>query len=155
MDETEKLDQLAHEMFRRYSRMEYALKAAGYLRHLNGDAQADWVKLATEIDDAFLAARDNDPALKEAVHYLLNHPPKKQIVEEGVLGWSDNIPTSDTETGVILLCVSRVRNNLFHGGKFNGRWFDPERSIELLPKCLLILDTVLNVSPGVRERFGH
>lgn len=40
---------------------------------------------------------------------------------------------------IVLLLICRVRNNLFHGGKFNGRWFEPQRSEELMRYALIIL----------------
>ena len=39
----------------------------------------------------------------------------------------------------LFLLIRRVRNNLFHGGKFNGKWFEPERSEALLQHGLVIL----------------
>ncbi len=155
MNEIEQLDQLAVRMFRQYSRMEYALKAAGYLINHNGDAKADWVKLGNAIDPEFEAMSQQHGELQDAVHYLRESPPKKQIVEDGQLDWKDVKPTAPTPTSEILLYVARVRNNLFHGGKFNGMWFDPDRSLQLLPRSMVVLDTVLELSPQVRANYGY
>jgi len=57
------------------------------------------------------------------------------------------------QSDLVLQYVRRVRNNLFHGGKFNGRWFEPERSAELLIHCLTILNACLEVSPEVGEAY--
>jgi len=147
------LDELAHLMFRQFSRMEYALKATGYLKQPGGNVQADWDSFAAKIDAEFRVRTDGDPILKDAVDYLTAQPPKKQVFEQGGLGWRDVIPTSATRTGVLLLCVARVRNNLFHGGKFNGNWLDPERSGDLIPRCLVVLDACLAAAPDVRTAF--
>ena len=149
------LDALAHALFRQFSRMEYALKAAGRLANPDGDAKANWTRFASEIDEEFtqLVARDDE--LRHAVGYIEGHPPKKQIVSNNVLSWSTAAPSANTSTGAIMLYVARVRNNLFHGGKFCGRWLDPERSEELLRACLTVLDRCLALSPEVREAYEH
>lgn len=155
MDEIEELDDLAHRMFRQFSRMEHALKSAGYLERPNGDAKASWVSFGEEIDASFRDLVSRDEELRDAVRYLRDHPPKKQTVSNGVLGWSETPPTAPTETGVLLLYVGRVRNNLFHGGKFNGRWIDPGRSRKLLPRCLTVLDRTLLLSGRVKAAYEH
>ena len=33
-----------------------------------------------------------------------------------------------------------MRNNLYHGAKFNGTWFDPQRSERLLGHGLVVLE---------------
>lgn len=155
MEEIEELDDLAHQMFRQFSRMEHALKGAGHHPRADGDAKADWVDFAADIDAAFRAALLDDPELAEAVAYLRNQPPKKQVIRDLRLEWDEVMPTAPTETGVLLLLVSRVRNNLFHGGKFNGRWIDPGRSRQLLPRCLTILDRARSLSNKVSAAYEH
>lgn len=83
--------------------------------------------------------------------YILDHPPKKQIIADGVLTWSVSAPDTDLRSDRVLIYVRRVRNNLFHGGKFNGRWFEPERSELLLRHSLTILRTCLDASADVRQ----
>ncbi len=152
-----RLDEIAHRMFREFSRMEYGLKAVGHLKRKgrDGPAEADWDSFAHAIDRAFGQRLSANPDLQSAVEYIRTHPPKKQIVRDGVLGWSGIPPTSDSETGILLKYVGRVRNNLFHGGKFNGHWIDPERSEQLLLRCLVVLNACLLASPDVREAYEH
>ncbi|WP_334161951.1 hypothetical protein [Phenylobacterium sp.] len=149
----EALNAAAVEFFIRYARMEYALKAADFLVRENGRAEANWPKLASEIHDRFSALAASDEDLGEACTFLRHAPPKKQIVENGILRWSDSPPNAATDTELLLRYVSRVRNNLFHGGKFNGRWLAPERSADLLPRCALIMDACLTVSDNLREAY--
>lgn len=155
MDQTNRLDRLAHQMFRTYSRMEYALKAAGYLKSENGPAEAHWQNLASDIDARFQERVASDVELRQAVEYVLSFPPKKQMARDGVLEWVDVPPVANTETGKMLLYLARVRNNLFHGGKFNGRWLDPERSLELLPHSLTILECVRELSDAVQAAYDQ
>lgn len=144
------LDQLAGEMFRTFARFEYALKAAGFHKG-DGAAEPNWRLFAESLSAVF-----DDPCtldLKEAVQYILDHPPKKQIVDAGNLAWSEAAPSTNLRSDLALTYVRRVRNNLFHGGKFNGRWFEPQRSELLLRHCLTILHTCLKASDDVRRAF--
>jgi hypothetical protein len=144
------LDRLAVEMFQTFARFEYALKASGFNAG-NGDAKADWTAFARSIPGVFDDPRDS--AVKMAVGYILAHPPKKQVVEQGVLEWKDAGAGTSLRSDEVLIYVRRVRNNLFHGGKFNGRWFEPQRSAELLQHSLVILKACLEASPQVRSAY--
>lgn len=149
------LDALAHRFFRQFSRTEYALKATGLMKRPTGSAEADWQAFGNEIDQAFLAIRNQREELREACDYMLNRPPKKQVAKDGNLSWSDRKPEAKTETALLLQYVCRVRNNLFHGGKFNGQWFDPERSEELLRHALTILGHSVPQSQRVLAAYTH
>lgn len=151
MIENARLHELGYEFFVDFARMEYALKAARYLKRTNGRAEASWEAFAASIDPAFVVQRENDGVLRAAVEGILAEPPKKQIVIDSRLSWSAVAPQADSETDLLLHYVRRVRNNLFHGGKFNGVWFDPERAEFLIPKCLIVLDACRNCSPEVKE----
>lgn len=144
------LNRLAAEMFQTFARFEYALKAAGFNAG-DGDAKADWTAFARSIPNAFDDPLDD--GLKEAVAYIFSHPPKKQVVENGALEWKDSVPGTNLRSDELLIYVRRVRNNLFHGGKFNGRWFEPQRSSKLLRHSLVILDACLQASPQVRAAY--
>lgn len=146
------LERLAQKMFRQFARMEYALKAAGYLCK-EPNAKADWASYAETIDDAM-----SDPRRKEvtiAINFLMTHPPRKQIVRDGLIEWDDAPPHHKSNTDLLLLYVRRVRNNLFHGGKFNSKWFAPERSERLLQSSLTVLDYCLELSPEVKKAYDN
>ncbi|TIO48901.1 MAG: hypothetical protein E5X80_26110 [Mesorhizobium sp.] len=96
-----------------------------------------------------------DPDLKAAVDFILERPPRKQIIANGVLTWSDSVPDTDLLSDRLLIYVRRVRNNLFHGGKFNGHWFEPERSELLLRHSLVILRACINASNDLGEAFHN
>lgn len=146
------LHQLGNEMFRTFARFEYALKAAGFHAG-DGPAKPNWRTFAESISSLF----DNPPnaKFKAAVGYLLQHPPKSQIIGDGNLTWSEVEPTTDIQSDLVLQYVRRVRNNLFHGGKFNGRWFEPERSEQLLRHCLTILNACLDASHDVGNAYRN
>jgi hypothetical protein len=146
------LDQLATRVFREFARFEYALKAAGF-HNGNGPAEPNWRKFAESIPHVFDDSKDETVAA--AVRYILDHPPRKQTIVDQVLEWSDAHPTTDLHTERLLVYVRRVRNNLFHGGKFNGRWFAPERSQLLLQHSLTILGACLEASDQVQEAYNN
>jgi hypothetical protein len=146
----EALEQFASQMFRTFARFEYALKAAGYHKG-EGNAEPDWSKFAASVSSLF--ENPSDPSLSEAISYILSHPPKKQLIIGGSLAWSEVEPTANIQADLVLQYVRRVRNNLFHGGKFNDRWFEPERSELLLKHCLTILNACRNASQDVRKAY--
>jgi len=149
--ETE-LNRLAAELFRTFARFEYALKAAGFHKG-DGAAEANWREFA--VSTASLFDNPQDEAFREAIAYILEHPPNKQMVEEGLLTWDASVPQTDLQSDRVLIYVRRVRNNLFHGGKFNGHWFAPQRSADLLRHSLTILNACLVASEPVNEAYHN
>jgi len=145
------LESLGYEFFREFARYEYCLKATG-LRESSRDAKASWTKYAAEVKDVIEAPRAQN--LQRAVAYFTNYPPKKQIVKDGSLEWDDTLPTHKSKAELILLLVCRVRNNLFHGGKFNGHWFEPQRSEELIQHALVILMACGQAHPKVSQAYA-
>jgi hypothetical protein len=148
------LDALAFRMFREFSRFEYALKAAGR-RPQNGDAKADWGGFAGEIDPAFQDRVGKDRTLRTAVNYFVAKPPKKERVVDNALVWKATPAGGANSTDDLLIYVRRVRNNLFHGGKYSRNWLDPERSEPLIRHSLTILSACLELSPEVRAAYEH
>lgn len=146
----DELDRLAGKMFQTFARVEYALKAAGFNAG-DGDAKADWTAFARSVPALFDDPQDE--AVREAVSYILAHPPRKQVVENNVLQWKAVAPGTALRSDEVLIYVRRVRNNLFHGGKFNGHWFEPQRSKELLCHSLVILNACLEASDEVRRAY--
>lgn len=148
------LDELAFEFFREFARCEYCLKAVGLREPNRRDPTADWGAFAAAISGTLEAPEISE--LKTAVRYYLEHPPKKQTVQEdGVLGWREVLPDHKSQAELILLLVCRTRNNLFHGGKFNGHWFEPQRSQELLHHALIILKHCVASHPQVQEAYDY
>ena len=153
----EALDHLANELFRTFARFEYALKAAGFCHTAPHDdaAKPDWTAFAGTVGDALNNPTNGD--LREAIEYILSHPPQKQILQDGTLDWREALPTTPPEdrADLLLVLVRRVRNNLFHGGKFSAQWFDAIRSEKLLRHSLTILRECLAASPAVHGAYHH
>lgn len=148
-DEPE-LYEVASDFFRTFARMEYALKATGFFEGDEQQVKADWKQFAREVQVALAAANEK---VREAVNFILSEPPKKQVIVNGCLQWDSTPPSAENEADRVLLYVRRVRNNLFHGGKFNGHWFQPERSGELMKASLIILNFCRESCSDVSQAF--
>jgi hypothetical protein len=144
------LNQLAGQLFQVFSRTEYALKASGF-NNGDGDAQANWRRFALAVEG--LIANPPSIELREAVDFIFGAPPKKQVIVAGLMQWVVSEPQTDSRADKLLIYVRRVRNNLFHGGKFNGHWFAPERSEPLLRHSLTILLACVESVPAVRQAY--
>ena len=149
----EDLDSLACEFFRTFARFEYALKATGFYRHDRNYAEPDWTRFAESAPVRGVLDDPVDAGLTEAIVYILNQPPGKQVIENGGLAWSDRPPDAASQSGRVLGLVCRVRNNLFHGGKGNQHWIDPERTEQLLRHSLTVLHGWLDASEDVAGAY--
>jgi hypothetical protein len=141
------------EFFVAFSRFEYGLVQAGYVRDDRRDAQADWDRLAREFNERF--DPNVAPGLQQAVTYLLAHPPRKQIYVNGHLEWSMAAPPqTDPLLQRLLVFVRRVRNNLFHGDKLNDlleRY--SERNLDLIRSALTVLYVCVDLDDEVQTNF--
>lgn len=140
-----------------FSRFEYALKRAGYVSGNDKGASSNWDKFASDMEDAF--GPDQTAELQDAVAYLQDFPPKKQIVQDDELGWRDSMPsTNEPRLKWLLKLVRTVRNNLFHGEKLHAlvgghfpRDVDLTRDINLIRHSLVVLYACLDLHPEVRR----
>ncbi len=130
-----------------FSRFECALKRSGYLQNKKG-AEAHWYKFAKELGEPFLdEVRSRGDACE-----LIRRPPKKQINKNGQLAWQTT--TQITDVNGLFLAVRRVRNNLFHGGKYpQGQLDDTSRNEKLLLQAKSVLERALEKSPKVKRFF--
>lgn len=132
------LDQLAFRFFKLFARYESTLKEHGFFQaDRSGNVIVDWDSFANQV--IAKGFKDELGALAPAAEYILDKPPKRQVVDGGQVVWAD-VPATDKSVQMLFSHISRVRNNLFHGAKFNGTWFDPERSEILLTHSLAILE---------------
>jgi hypothetical protein len=75
------------------------------------------------------------------------------VARGGRLDWEDAPAPAGADTEKLLVYVRRVRNNLFHGGKFSETWPDPERSGKLIRASLLVIEACLKLSDRVRAAY--
>lgn len=133
-----------------FSRFEYALKRAGYT---TGEAQPDWDKYAKE--HIKMTERPSDP-FKSAMEFLKNAPPKKQVVKNNKLDWEPDNYTDVFNLERILVLVRRIRNNLFHGGKWPGGLKDDDsRNADLIDAGLKVLQACLELDRKLQKTFSE
>lgn len=131
---------LIYRFFLVFSRFEYALKRAGYAKGSGTDVAADWDKYSSDYRQAHLPS--TIPGLRNAWAYFSSHPPRKQILKNNRIVWSEpQVRTSEPELTWLLASVRTVRNNLFHGGKYPYRPVrEPARDSTLLQHTLTVID---------------
>lgn len=146
---------LAIEFMATFSRLEYALKAAGYAIGHRNMVEAHWDKFANQIDDQF--EQIETEKLIKAKSLLLDRPPRKQVFSQSdlrVMFREQNVDIKQRKTQQLLVFVRTVRNNLFHGGKYlptgeqeNGR------NEDLVKASLQVLQACIALDERVRERY--
>ena len=130
------LKRLAFDFFYRFSRFEFALKEARYLKSTEEGAKAEvsW--------DQFIERNRDAYHLTPAGQALIDANPQRQIVAAGDLAFRDvgfNAGATDLERVVRL--ANTVRNNLFHGGKHGSDyWDEPDRMRDLLTTTINAID---------------
>ncbi len=140
-----------------FSRIEYALKRSEYVSGDENNPKADWETFGKEIASVFNKHKCQE--LEEAIEYLKNNPPKKQILkiqnERRELDWRcphEKLP----EIQLLINAVKRVRNNLFHGGKYPSRPVaDPSRNGELIKHSITVLKYLLYSSDKVKNHYDE
>ena len=144
--------ELVLEFFLVLSRMEFALKLVGFASGDDKKVSPDWDGFAKEVSESFDWKANKE--VEVAICCYLDHPPKKQVLRNGRLDWETAIPNSDTEFERALVLVRRVRNNLFHGGKYNAQSHDETaRNEELMRQGILILKAVMLQMPKVQAAY--
>lgn len=145
----EHLDTLAFDFFKLFAQYEYALKAMRFARSgSGGQAEPDWDRFSNEIGHLILDEVNEE--ITGAINYLFEYPPKKQVIFGGALSWQE-VPNNERSPQILFSHIRRARNNLYHGGKFNGRWFDPDRSEQLINKSLVVLRALKDKHAGLAE----
>jgi hypothetical protein len=150
MDDDE-LHNLAFEFFSVFSRFEYALKAANFHKGIApAEANVEHVRHVNR------STRSNTPPgdIANAISFLLVEPPKKQFIGAEGLEWKDCPANTGSRSKDLFTYVRRVRSNLFHGGKFNGHWFAPERSERLLTARLAVMQRSVERNIHVRDAYN-
>ena len=163
IDESLAVDrELLLRFFLEFARFEYALKASGIFkqhpdkprkRYKPPNAEPDWDTFAVSLRDTF-DAEATEP-LAQACEFLRDSPPNRQVIVAGEVAWETPINVeNETDIEFLLRMVRVVRNNLFHGGKYNLDLHESaERTEKLLRSSLTILEASLNVAPAQQAAY--
>jgi hypothetical protein len=135
--------------FATFSRLEFALKRAGFASRRNGTVSVDWERLDAAMHPGFFDAVLQAPQAQ----ILFSDPPQKQILSEtSFLSWK-KMPAPTTNV-LLVQAVKRIRNNLFHGGKTPGvPGNEPARNEALLQAGLFVIAKILQEHPQLDEAF--
>jgi len=141
--------------FLAFSRFECALKNSGFADGSADGVDPAWDRFASRHRHAFNP--DSGVRLRAACDYFISHPPMKQVLNGSSLGWagSHKLGTHPLLCWLVTM-LRRVRNNLFHGGKFPmpiGPISDPVRDSLLIEHSLVILCACLALDSGVQQKF--
>src|SRR5688572_22174407 len=115
-DIDDELLRASFDFFYWFSRFEFALKEHGYLKWNKPGAPAvpSWREFQRKHGDTYVPS----PAARE----LLKLHPKQQVVGTGDLDWIPvDVSKCSTELCKLVLMLTTVRNNLFHGGKHGDK----------------------------------
>lgn len=136
-----------------FSRAEYALKTAGFLKRGGYDEpKIEWRRfaetIAVELDGTLL-----DEKVLQAREYLSEHPPDRQVFPKSGLQWQPRVQRPDqTNAQFLIESVTQVRNNLFHGGKeLMGRL--AERDRELVEAALIMVVFAVSLDDRVSALY--
>ncbi len=145
----------AGEFFQVFSRFEYALKRAGYLR-AGRDAEpiVRWPRFARAMERRY-ETDDHSENFRSHAQYLLDEPPQRQIVQDGQLAWKPlSFEPNDSDVWRLIIAIRAVRNNLLHGERFTDDG-DPERDQVLISTSLFVIDAFLDWEPVVLDHFAR
>jgi len=156
--------ELLLEFFLTFSRFEYALKVSNYfIRPRTGgndpsrppEAKPDWESFAVSLRGTFRT--DTNAELGRASEYILDSPPWKQVITHDSIAWETPVrPDYESDIEFLLRMVRCVRNNLFHGGKYDIEVHEDTKRTELLLKSsLTILNQCLVLAPRVKQFFDE
>lgn len=142
--------QLVFRFFVTFARFEYALKRAGFAKDDVGSA---WDSFEVKFRSVF--DPEKTPELKAACDYLSAFPPKRQLIENGALRWAEQPITGNVPLfKQYLNSLRRIRNNMFHGGKFPIEPVpDPTRNLVLLTHGLTLLKSCSEFDPQVQQHL--
>lgn len=138
---------LVCEFFATFARFEFAMKEAKFVQKGKDYASPDWDRLAQEMGEQLKVEAGSEVAA--AVEYLNAKTPQ---VQTPVLKWEARPLGGNTPVARAIHAAQRVRNNLFHGGKFTPH--SPEGHDERLVQCSqLLITTCLEQNGGLRALF--
>jgi len=135
-----------------FSRFEFAMKKAGYaFEPCPGAVGVDRKTFAEDVKKS-LTEKLRTPQARERLNPLLTRPPMKQLLEGRTLKWKEvsAFEGKTIDAKFLLDSAYRVRNNLFHGGKWPP---EPARDEELLRAALALIEICLEVHDGVAKGY--
>jgi hypothetical protein len=115
----------------------------------------NWNRFVSNIKSKYYLPKSQQ--INDAIDYIIGQPPKIQILIDGRLTWRNRVFSSgDDEIIKLKLSICDIRNNLFHGGKFQGIYEeDVSRNYMLLRSSITILNYWLTLNARVNQLFSE
>ncbi|MGO4352615.1 hypothetical protein AB4Z25_11840 [Rhizobium sp. RAF36] len=142
------LPPLSNKLFRIFARFEFALKMAGFAEMRRGKVEIAWDRFSNSvaIGPAFLQhLRDHN-----ICPTILDAPPKADLIENGSYGFEQQVGKPNCIQD-LFGAVRRVRNNLFHGGKYFDD--DKRRNRLFVREAIAILLLAAEKHPDINFYF--
>lgn len=141
-------EKLVINFFFYFSRFEHALKIKDF-KKLDGRQRyiigADW---PTFIETLHIPYPSGSTLLNDAVDFICNNPVKRQKAD---LSWETATPIAPVSFSSALNEVPKIRNNLFHGGKYNRP--DKDRDTKLLAYSIVLIKICLHNDQDLYREF--
>ncbi len=141
---------LVAEFFGVLARCEYAMKETGYKRDDHGIAAPAWQRLANDAAAWLEVPSGSDVAL--AIKLLTSDPPEVQSFGNG---WQPSPLRGANAVAQAIDAATRVRHNLFHGGKHTPE-AEAGRDEQLVRAALTLLVALVDLCPtDLRGAYNH
>jgi len=151
-------ERLLVEFFRKFARLEYALKRAGFLEDHQDRVRVDWNGFADSIRPQFERVLQSDESLKASVEFIESEPPRKLVRSSGPhespVCWRVAPASQGDRLRDLLVYIRRIRNNLFHGEKpriIVGGIDRDNRDGDLLRNGLVVLEALITLDSRIQE----
>ncbi|HBW1386498.1 TPA: hypothetical protein MEH29_004460 [Klebsiella pneumoniae] len=130
------------------ARIEYALLLTGHVSKKTAWLQADWVGFAESMSGKLLS--QGSKKLQESVKLLSEEPPNQYLAN---YNWEPRAYKKGLSAdSLAILAAKDVRNNLFHGIKFNNP--DLHRNNDLIDAAYIVLRGCLMANVQLNEFYS-
>jgi hypothetical protein len=147
--------ELMTEFFISFARFECALKNCQFIS-LEGDrVKPNWDTFINSIRQPL--SRPSPLGYENATNFILTNPPRIQILNNGTLDWRERVfPQNTDDITKLKQHICDIRNNFFHGGKFQGIYHpDISRNYRLIEYALITLNYWLTLNINVNQSFSE
>lgn len=136
------------EFFGLISRMEYAVTLTGYKNTRSKQMKVDWMGFAKAMNGKLINL--GSLSVSYAIHYLVTNPPKEFLSD---MTWGTrNYDTDLSIDARAILAAKDVRNNLFHGMKYENP--ERHRNNELLAAAITVFKACINADNELKIYFN-
>lgn len=122
---------------KRFIGLEVKLKRLGYFKKSikKKNVEVDWTSFESDYREIILNLANKQD---DSTRYIIENPPKKMCVKNNVITFDRSV--TEDHVKELMISLRAIRNNLFHGGKFDGEELSgSERNIKLLKSAISVI----------------